>query len=318
MTGDEVEVDVAGPGARPDPASLETLLSTRARPSRRARPGRHPDGRLLDDAQPQPVREPLTPPIEAARTRYAPAPTGYLHLGHVANAIWVWGLARAAGAAVLLRIEDHDRKRCRPEYDAALLEDLAWLGFVADEGPVRQSDDDAPYAAALERLRAEVLVYGCDCSRTTFETWAAGHGRRWHGPGCPGGCRERGLAGPVLRAALGGGSERWMDALVGPCSDDVASDGDLPIRDRDGHWTYAFSVVVDDLRQEVDLVVRGRDLLGATAVQIRLGRLLGRAVPADVRPSRPRPRPGRAQAVEGGWGDLRAATSGRRVGARRR
>jgi glutamyl/glutaminyl-tRNA synthetase len=222
----------------------------------------------------------LTPPIAAVRTRYAPAPTGFLHLGHVANAIWVWGLGRSAGAAVLLRIEDHDRKRCRPEYDAALLDDLAWLGFTPDEGPVRQSDDDAPYTAALARLSDEVPVYGCDCSRSTFETWAAAHGRHWHGPGCPGGCRERGLSGPVLRAALGGGSEGWTDALIGPCSDEVARDGDLPIRDRDGHWTYAFSVVVDDLRQEVDLVVRGRDLLSATAVQIRLGRLLGREVPA--------------------------------------
>ena len=70
-----------------------------------------------------------------ARTRFAPAPTGWLHLGHVANAVFVWGTARAAGAAVLLRIEDHDRARCRPEYDAGLLEDLAWLGFVARRGP---------------------------------------------------------------------------------------------------------------------------------------------------------------------------------------
>ena len=214
------------------------------------------------------------------RTRFAPAPTGYLHLGHVANAIWVWGMARQAGARVLLRIEDHDRVRCRPEYDAALIEDLAWLGFAADEGPVRQSDDDAPYAAALARLRDAVPVYGCDCSRTTFERWADENGRRWHGPGCPGGCRGRGLDGPVVRAALGGGSEAWMDLLVGPCSDEVAADGDLPVRDRDGHWTYAFSVVVDDLRQDVDLVVRGRDLLAGTPVQIRLGRLLGRPAAA--------------------------------------
>jgi glutamyl-Q tRNA(Asp) synthetase len=211
-----------------------------------------------------------------ARTRFAPAPTGYLHLGHVANAIWVWGLAAEAGGRILFRIEDHDRLRCRPEYDTALQEDLAWLGFVADEGPVRQSDDDGPYAAALDRLRAEPLVYGCDCSRTTFEMWARDHGRRWHGPGCPGDCRQRGLSGPVLRAALGGGSERWMDAILGPCADEVAPDGDLPVRDRDGNWTYAFSVVVDDLRQEVGLVVRGRDLLAATPAQIRLAHLLGR------------------------------------------
>ena len=119
-------------------------------------------------------------------------------------------MARARGGRVLLRIEDHDRQRCRPEYDAALLEDLAWLGFVADAGPVRQSDDDAPYEAALERLRADGLVYGCDCTRSTFAAWAAAHGATWSGPGCPGGCRERGLAGRVLRVALGGGrSAGW-------------------------------------------------------------------------------------------------------------
>jgi glutamyl-Q tRNA(Asp) synthetase len=215
-----------------------------------------------------------------ARTRFAPAPTGYLHLGHVANAIWVWGLAGATDGQVLLRIEDHDRVRCRPGFEAAILEDLAWLGFVADEGPVRQSGDDMPYVTALERLRGEVLVYGCDCTRSTFEAWAHEHGRRWHGPGCPGDCRHRRLDGPTLRLALGGGSERWMDAIVGPCADEVAPAGDMTARDRDGNWTYGFSVVVDDLRQGIDLVVRGRDLLAASPAQMRLARLLGREGPA--------------------------------------
>jgi glutamyl-Q tRNA(Asp) synthetase len=214
------------------------------------------------------------------RTRFAPAPTGYLHLGHVANALWVWGLAGSTGGRVLLRIEDHDRVRCRPRFDAAILDDLAWLGFVADAGPLRQSDDDAPYRAALDRLRSETLAYGCDCTRSTFEAWAQQHGRRWHGPGCPGDCRHRGLDGPTLRLALGGGSERWMDAIVGPCADEVAPAGDMTARDRDGNWTYAFSVVVDDLRQAIDLVIRGRDLLAATPAQIRLARLLGRERPA--------------------------------------
>ena len=214
-----------------------------------------------------------------SRTRFAPAPTGWLHLGHVANAVYVWGLAGAAGASVLLRIEDHDRTRRRPAFDAGLLEDLAWLGFLQDAGPVRQADDEAPYRAMLDRLRGETRVYGCDCSRTTFERWAVEHGRRWHGPGCPGGCRDRALGGPTLRVALGGGSERWMDAIVGPCADEVAAGGDPPIRDRAGHWTYLLAVVVDDLRQDVDLVVRGRDLLAATPDQIRLGRLLGRETP---------------------------------------
>ena len=215
-----------------------------------------------------------------ARTRFAPAPTGYLHLGHVTNAIWVWGLAARARGSVLLRIEDHDRGRSRPEFVAALLENLAWLGFEADDGPVRQTDDEAPYTAALDRLATETLIYGCDCARTTFEARTREHGRNWRGPGCPGDCRERGLSGPVLRIALGGGSERWLDAIVGPCADEVASDGDMPVRDRDGNWTYAFSVVVDDLRQGIDVVVRGRDLLAATAAQIRLARLLGRETAA--------------------------------------
>src|SRR5690242_19934763 len=98
-------------------------------------------------------------------TRFAPAPTGYLHLGHVVNAIHVWGIARALGGRVLLRLEDHDRTRCRPEYERAILEDLDWLGLEPDVGtpaelragpsPYRQSDSGAAYAEALGRLRAK-------------------------------------------------------------------------------------------------------------------------------------------------------------------
>jgi glutamyl/glutaminyl-tRNA synthetase len=218
---------------------------------------------------------------DARRTRYAPAPTGYLHLGHVANAVWTWGLAHQAGARVLLRIEDHDRQRSRRDFDAALLEDLDWLGFRPDDGPVRQTDPDAltAYADALARLRAQDLVYGCDCTRSTAAAWADRHGRAWAGPGCPGACRERRVPGPVLRVALGDGTESWIDRLVGPCAEQVAPAGDLPIRDRHGNWTYAWCVVVDDLRHGIDLVVRGQDLLDATAGQIRLGRLLGRDRP---------------------------------------
>jgi glutamyl/glutaminyl-tRNA synthetase len=189
-------------------------------------------------------------------------------------------MARAAGGRVILRIEDHDRQRCRPEFDAALLEDLAWLGFVADSGPLRQSDDDAPYQGALETLQAAGLVYGCDCSRSTFDAWAAANGRDWAGAGCPGGCRGRGLDGPVLRVVLGGGKERWMDGFVGPCEGETSAAGDPPIRDRHGNWTYTFAVVVDDLWQGIDLVVRGRDLLESTPAQIRLDSLLGGDSPA--------------------------------------
>ncbi len=226
----------------------------------------------------------------AATTRFAPAPTGYLHLGHVANAIYTWGLARAAGGRVILRIEDHDRQRCRPAYEAAILDDLDWLGLSPDTpttdelraGPssFRQSDSAAVYAAALDGLDAAGLVYVCDCTRTTYGRWAAAHGRPWSGPGCPGGCRERDL-GPVpgtgLRVALGAGDERFDDLLVGSTTDAPSREGDLLVRDRHGNWTYPFAVVVDDARQGVDLIIRGRDLLDATARQVRLGRLLGRA-----------------------------------------
>jgi glutamyl/glutaminyl-tRNA synthetase len=183
---------------------------------------------------------------------------------------------------VLLRIEDHDRQRSRPEFDAALLEDLGWLGFVADSGPVRQSDDGTAYEAALASLREGGLAYACDCTRSTFAAWARVHGRPWSGGGCPGGCRDRDLAedrGTGLRVALGSGEEAWDDVRLGPRRDSADREGDLLARDRHGNWTYSFCVVVDDLRQGIDLVVRGEDLLDATARQIRLGRLLGRNRP---------------------------------------
>jgi glutamyl/glutaminyl-tRNA synthetase len=235
---------------------------------------------------------PTTRFAPAPTTRFAPAPTGRLHLGHLANAIYVWGLARRVGGRVILRIEDHDRQRCRPEYEAALLDDLDRLGIAADEPSTdelragssrfRQSDNGPVYEAALEGLGAVADVYGCDCSRATFTAWREAHGRAWSGPGCPGGCRSRGLerrADLGLRVALGDGDEAWDDLLLGPRMGQVAADGDLLVRDRNGNWTYALCVVVDDLRHGVDLVVRGEDLLDATPSQIRLGRSLGRAEP---------------------------------------
>jgi glutamyl/glutaminyl-tRNA synthetase len=220
----------------------------------------------------------------ARRTRFAPAPTGFLHLGHVANALWVWGAARGAGARILLRIEDHDRQRSRAAFDAAIREDLAWLGFVADEGPFRQTDPDAlaAFDGALARLTAEDRVYRCACTRSTFAAWARDHGRDWTGPGCPGACRTKTLPGDAaasLRADLGAGTESFDDLLLGRQTGDPAANGDLVVRDRAGNWTYGFAVVVDDLRQDVDLVIRGEDLLPDTARQVRLGRLLGRDEP---------------------------------------
>ena len=194
----------------------------------------------------------------------------------------MWGLARATRREVLLRIEDHDRQRSRLGFDEALLEDLDWLGLTADRGPVRQSDDWSVYGEALEQLRTDGLVYTCDCTRSTFAGWAHEHGRPWTGGGCPGGCRERGLVAGLtmpLRVALGSGDEAWDDLCLGPQRDAPDLHEDLLVRDRHGNWTYPFCVVVDDLRQGIDLVVRGEDLLAATGRQIRLGRLLGRESP---------------------------------------
>lgn len=217
------------------------------------------------------------------RTRFAPAPTGYLHLGHVANALFVWGVARARGAAVLLRIEDHDRQRCRPEYEAALYEDLTWLGFRPDAAlgsPLRQSDHPERYRAAVDRLVARGhQVYACDCSRKDLAEVAGAEADR-ETP-YSGRCRARGLEpgpGRGLRVALGPGVERFVDLVLGEqVQEPAAQCGDLLLQDRLGNWTYQFSVVVDDLLQEVDLVVRGVDLLDSTGRQLRLARMLGRA-----------------------------------------
>ncbi|MCI0581891.1 MAG: glutamate--tRNA ligase family protein [Chloroflexi bacterium] len=126
-------------------------------------------------------------------------------------------------------------------------------------------------------------VYACDCSRATFAEWAAANDRPWAGPGCPGGCAGRRLdrqtRGVAWRVALGDGEEPWTDLVLGERSGAPSAAGDLPIRDRHGNWTYALCVVVDDLRHEIDLVIRGEDLLAATPAQIRLRRLLGRAAP---------------------------------------
>lgn len=224
-------------------------------------------------------------------TRFAPAPTGWLHLGHVLNALYVWNTARDAGCRVLLRIEDHDRERCRPEYEAGILDDLDWLGFGPDVYPTaafragrcegRQSDRDGVYRDALERLVRQGRVYACGCSRRTLAA-------RTGGPGgselpYPGTCRDLGLPlaeGYGWRVRLDDTAEAFEDALIGAQVQRPAMQcGDLLIRDRLGNWTYQFAATVDDHAQRIDLVIRGMDLLESTGRQIRLARLLGRREP---------------------------------------
>jgi glutamyl-tRNA synthetase/glutamyl-Q tRNA(Asp) synthetase len=223
------------------------------------------------------------------RTRFAPSVTGHLHLGHLVNAIHVWGLARAWGGEVLLRLEDHDRRRFDPAFESSILDDLDWLGLRPDLGPTasfragtspfRQSDNDARYVTALEALRRTDLIYACACSRAALPADAVpGEERRY-----PGSCRERGLPpgpGRRLRVRMGPGIEAFDDLRLGPERQDPDRQcGDFVIRDGTGDWTYQFAVVVDDLVQEISLVVRGEDLLPSTGRQLRLARLLGRTSP---------------------------------------
>jgi glutamyl-tRNA synthetase/glutamyl-Q tRNA(Asp) synthetase len=221
--------------------------------------------------------------LAAPLTRFAPAPTGRLHIGHVVNAVFVWGLTRAIGGRVLLRIEDHDRQRCRPEFEEALLDDLDWLGFEPDVFPTaafrrglcdgRQSDRDAVYRQTLEPLIAASLVYACDCTRRQMDS-AAYSGR----------CRARGLPladGVGWRVRMDAGLERFDDVRLGPQSQTPADQcGDVLIRDRVGNWTYQWSAATDDTLQSISVVIRGEDLLASTGRQIALARLLGRSAPA--------------------------------------
>ena len=225
-------------------------------------------------------------------TRFAPAPTGWLHLGHVANAIYVWGLARTSGGRVLLRIEDHDTERCRPEYERGLLEDLEWLGFEPDMFPTaafragscesRQSERGPLYQSAAAGLIARGLVYACRCTRQAIA--GASPSPAGLEPRYAGTCRALGLAlsGDVgWRVVMEPGIEHFEDRLQGPQSQDPAAEcGDVLIRDRLGNWTYQFAASVDDHVQGVDLVIRGVDLLASTGRQMRLARLLGRPQPA--------------------------------------
>ncbi len=161
-------------------------------------------------------------------------------------------------------------------------------------------------------------MYGCACTRSAFATWGSRAGRPWRGPGCPGDCRSRGLDGPTLRVALGGADERWDDALLGPRRGPVALGGDLPIRDRHGNWTYGLCVVVDDQRQDVDLVVRGEDLVETDGRPARAGPRPWPRRAADVRPPPADPSRRRVQAVEVGRATRGSASCGRRVSPRRR
>ena len=188
---------------------------------------------------------------------------------------------------MLLRLEDHDRGRCRAEYEAAILDDLEWLGLEPDLGSpaefrggvssYRQSDNSLRYETALKCLATRYQVYACDCSRKDIAGVLNSPDEEVRYPGR---CRDRGLEpgpGCGLRAALEPGIERFTDGIMGTQQQDPHEQcGDLLLRDRSGNWTYQFAVTVDDFEQKIDLIIRGDDLLASTGRQLRLARMLGR------------------------------------------
>ena len=236
---------------------------------------------------------------QAFVTRFAPSPTGRLHRGHAFSALTAWTAAMEAGGRFLLRIEDIDAERCRPEYEAAIYEDLIWLGLDWEEPVRRQSEHLSDYQAALERLAAEGLVYRC--FRTRKEV-AQAIASAPHGPSGDGLALTAGPLHPheedrfleedrpfawrlsmaAARAALG---PRWEalsyeEAGGGRLAVDPASGGDVVLGRKGLGVAYHLAVVVDDALQGVTHVIRGEDLIEAVPVQRLLQELLGLPEPA--------------------------------------
>jgi len=219
-------------------------------------------------------------------TRLAPSPTGRLHLGHLLHLVWLFGLAQRYDARVLLRIEDHDRPRCRPEYTHELLSTLQRLGIECSGGytgaqpdPYRQSDNPQRYVAALDTLRNQGRLYACACSRSELRQRYTARGiATAEGQELPydGHCRHLGLpetADVGLRAWLDDQPLAFDDMLLN--TQLLAPIGDPLLRDRTGLYTYTLCVVADDLAHGINLVVRGFDLLPVTGTQLALRQLLG-------------------------------------------
>lgn len=233
----------------------------------------------------------------AETTRFAPSPTGFLHLGHACSALFA-AAAAGPGGRFLLRLEDIDTSRCRPEFATALEEDLAWLGLTWEQ-PVRvQSQHGEDYAAALARLDAKGLLYPCFCTRADIQREIGDIHRAPHGPDgsilYPGTCRtlsapersERIAAGQPyalrldMAAALAQtGPLWWEDAAAGRQLAQPEPFGDVVLARKDTPTSYHLSVTVDDALQGVTLVTRGLDLFAATHVHRLVQALLGLPVP---------------------------------------
>jgi glutamyl-Q tRNA(Asp) synthetase len=228
-------------------------------------------------------------------TRFAPSPTGFLHLGHAFSALFAWQRAREAGGRFLLRLEDIDPARCRPEYAAAILEDLVWLGLDWD-GEVRvQSQHLAEYRAALDALAARGLLYPCFCTRADIQQSAAAPHTPDGAPLYPGTCRALSIDEREARIAAGGRFALRLDirqalaatlALTfeetgeGTIACQPEQFGDVVLARKDAPASYHLCVTHDDALQGVTLVTRGVDLKSASDLHRLLQALMGWPAPA--------------------------------------
>jgi glutamyl-Q tRNA(Asp) synthetase len=230
-------------------------------------------------------------------TRFAPSPTGELHLGSAYSAWTGWHRAREAGGTFLVRVEDTDIRRCRREYETAILADLKWLGFDWDGEVRRQSEHFATYGKVLDQLDQRGLIYPCFCSRAEIEREVAASASAPHGPDgplYPGTCRhlllqerrDRLAAGhehclrlDADRAAGQAGPYHFVDESLGRIEGRPRLMGDFVIARKDTPTSYHLSVTVDDHLQGVTLVTRGIDVLPSTHVHGLLQKLLGYAAP---------------------------------------
>ena len=219
--------------------------------------------------------------------RFAPSPSGRMHLGNVWSALLSWLSVRSAGGEMVLRMEDLDPDRCRPEYVSQLREDLRWLGLDWDREQPQQSTRTGAYAAAFDVLRDRGMVYPCYCSRADLHAASAPHasdGRVIYGGTCRHLTEEerrRQTKAPAWRLVVPDREYAFTDGLQGFFSENLAREcGDFIIRRADGVYAYQLAVVTDDAAGGISQVVRGRDLLESTPRQLYLFELLELPVPA--------------------------------------
>ncbi|HJO96456.1 MAG: tRNA glutamyl-Q(34) synthetase GluQRS [Rhodospirillales bacterium] len=232
-----------------------------------------------------------------AATRFAPSPTGYLHLGHAYAALFAEAAARAEGGRFIVRMEDIDVGRCRPSFDAAILDDLGWLGLSWDEPIRRQSEHLDDYATALDEMRHLGLLYPCFCTRKDIQAEIAAAGQAPHGPDgplYPGTCRtlspgerERrineespfALRLDMEKATALTGALTWHLPGGDPIKARPQVFGDVVLARKDVPTSYHLAVTVDDHLQGITVVTRGEDLYQATHVHRLLQALLGLKTP---------------------------------------